>query len=130
MTTSTKLLAARLAGAALLALAAAGPALADEGYDRYLGNAPLASSPATAQPAATRTAPNGYAGYQVYLGRSTDEAVALAREAGEKNDVASVLRDAQAPRDGYDAYQQVLGLSNTSAAVGRPLRWHHVKSAS
>lgn len=111
--------AAALAMAALLT-AAALPAFALDGHAVYraqvLGERFAAAVPSSSVGGSEQLVPGPQGRYLVYLGRSTEQAIAEARAAGEEP-VRQTRPVAQKTRtvDGFEAYQRHLGQATRNA---------------
>jgi hypothetical protein len=106
-----------IAGAMLFSLAATTPARADVGADGYachvLGDSAACEKlPAQAGAAATtQVVPGSYGRYLMYVGRTTDQAIAEARAIGEQPTVHVVSQGADRQLSGFDAYERLQGRS-------------------
>lgn len=111
-------LSASLAVAALISSAAA-PALAQDGHAVYraqvLGERISAPTSSTTAPSERRLVPGLHGRYLLHLGRSTEQAIAEARAAGEEPVWATLPVAQTLAVDGLEAYQRYLGRATRSA---------------
>ncbi|HUL63321.1 MAG TPA: hypothetical protein VLW55_01780 [Burkholderiaceae bacterium] len=102
-------------GAMLLSLAAAMPASADVGADAYSCHVLGDSSTCEKVPAQAgadtvkQVVPGAYARYLMYLGRTTDQAIAEALAIGEQPTVRVVSRRSGRQLSSIDAYERLQG---------------------
>ena len=114
MSKSISSLIAKLGGGALLSLAAALPAAADDGFNLYrcrvLGDSSACTAPSPAlDTKVTRLVPGPYAAYLMYQGQSLEHAVANARSIGEEPTLRIVEVATPAQVSGFEAYERLQG---------------------
>ena len=118
---STKSSISALSGLALVALFAARPALAADFVPGDSTTYPTVNTHVIAQSDAT---PGPIASHLVYLGESRGQTIADARQQGEQPR-ATLAQASPRARSGFEAYEQVLGLSPIDT---QPTRKSHLHS--